>query len=216
MTKHYEFVETDTVRHGNSCILTRIRATIDLPQHGVKAGDLGGYIENESNLSDTAWVGKNSRICSYSKVYENAHVYGNSIVEEYSHVFGNARIGDGVRVKAGSFVFGTACITGEVQLPIDACIGSNADFVLIGPAISSKRFTTAYRAIDNSILVSTGCFVGSIDEFKYAIKNTHKDSPSCKKQYMAFVNMIYTYFDYGIFKRVYESLTHKLGNSSVI
>lgn len=38
--------------------LHRIRALIDIPEHDVKAGDLGGWIEAERNLSQNgaAWV----------------------------------------------------------------------------------------------------------------------------------------------------------------
>ena len=50
--------------------LYRIQALKDF--NGVKAGDTGGYIENESNLSqsDNAWV------CDNAQVYGNARVYG--------------------------------------------------------------------------------------------------------------------------------------------
>lgn len=39
-----------------------IRALRDIPLHGVRKGDLGGWIENEGNLShdDESWVGRGS------------------------------------------------------------------------------------------------------------------------------------------------------------
>lgn len=33
------------------CTLRRIRALVDIPTHCVKKGDLGGWIENDKNLS---------------------------------------------------------------------------------------------------------------------------------------------------------------------
>ena len=55
--------------------LFRIEATKDLKKHNVKAGDIGGYIEKEENLSGNAWV------CGNAKVYGNAEVWGNACKE---------------------------------------------------------------------------------------------------------------------------------------
>jgi len=55
----------------------------------VRAGDLGGYIEKESNLSQegNCWVFVNA------KAYDNAEVYGNAYVRGYAQVSGNYKIG---------------------------------------------------------------------------------------------------------------------------
>ena len=37
-------------------ILHRIQADRDIPFHGVKVGDVGGWVENPNNLQDDAWV----------------------------------------------------------------------------------------------------------------------------------------------------------------
>ena len=54
----------------------------------VSAGDLGGFIEKEDNLShkDTAWVYGNARVSGTAWVSGNARVYGTA------RVSGNARI----------------------------------------------------------------------------------------------------------------------------
>ena len=64
--------------------LFRIRALQDF--RDVKAGDLGGYIEKEENLSqyDYCWVYGNARVYGNAMVYGNARVYGNA------EVYGNA------------------------------------------------------------------------------------------------------------------------------
>ena len=55
--------------------LYRIQALKDFDD--VKAGDTGGYIENESNLSQSgnAQVYGNARVCGNAQVYGNAWVY---------------------------------------------------------------------------------------------------------------------------------------------
>ena len=80
MSKKYEFTdETITV---NGITLHRIKALIDFDRFGVKAGDLGGFIEVEANLSHDgdAWV------------YENALISGNALVSENAKVSGDAKI----------------------------------------------------------------------------------------------------------------------------
>ena len=70
MSKKYELTnETKTLEGGT--VLHRIRALRDIPRFCVKAGELGGFVEGEINLSQDgdAWV------------YGNACVYGNANVE---------------------------------------------------------------------------------------------------------------------------------------
>ena len=66
--------------------LFRIKALIEFGN--VKAGDLGGYIEKEENLSHMgdAWVSDDARISG------NAQVFGNAQVSGDAQVFGDARV----------------------------------------------------------------------------------------------------------------------------
>lgn len=69
---HYEFTGKTKNLLGHT--LHQIRATKDLPQHDVKSGDVGGWIESEKNLFGNAWVYGDAR------VYGNARVSGNALV----------------------------------------------------------------------------------------------------------------------------------------
>ena len=62
--------------------LFRIRALRAIARFGVKVGDLGGWVENESNLSQVgdAWV------YGDAEVYGNAEVYGDAEVKDKSDV----------------------------------------------------------------------------------------------------------------------------------
>lgn len=80
MTK-YELIRTDMVsRFGEP--LYRIRALIDIPMHEVKAGDLGGYIADEHNLSHegNAWISSEVHVFGRVRVYGDRHVYDNTWV----------------------------------------------------------------------------------------------------------------------------------------
>ena len=78
MERKYEL--TNETREFKGRVLHRIRALNDFG--GVRAGDLGGWIEKEDNLSQfgACWVYENA------KVYGNALVYGNAQVEGHMHI----------------------------------------------------------------------------------------------------------------------------------
>lgn len=86
--KKYEF--TDDTTTFRNVVLCRIRALKDFGD--VKAGELGGYIEKEENLSQegNAWVYGNAWVCDNAKVYGNAWVYGDAKVYGDAEVYGNA------------------------------------------------------------------------------------------------------------------------------
>lgn len=81
----YKMLKDDTIEIG-SHTLYRIRALKDFGN--VKAGDIGGYIEKEENLSQKGicWIYYNSR------VYGNAKVYGSAWVCGRAEVCGSAKI----------------------------------------------------------------------------------------------------------------------------
>ena len=93
--------------------LFRIRALVEFGD--VEAGELGGYVEKESNLGhdDNAWVYDNARVYGDAQVSGDALVYGNGDYA-YAHGFGSVnrtttffRLKDGgVGVRCGCF-YGT-------------------------------------------------------------------------------------------------------------
>ena len=60
--------------------LHRIKAVKDFDS--IKAGEFGGWIENEKNLSqdDNAWIYGDAMVFDNAEVYGNAKVYGNAEV----------------------------------------------------------------------------------------------------------------------------------------
>ena len=49
----------------------------------VKAGDIGGWIEKEENLSQcgNCWVYGDAKVYGYARVYGNAEVYGDAVID---------------------------------------------------------------------------------------------------------------------------------------
>jgi len=125
-------------------VLHRIQAIKDF--NFIKAGDFGGWVEKESNLSqngdcwvyDNACVFGNARVSGSAKVYDAASVYGdasvsgNAIVYDNALVFGNASVFDNAKVygsakvSGNALVFGNAWVSGNAWVYGDASVLNNA------------------------------------------------------------------------------------------
>lgn len=90
----------------------------------VKAGDRGGYVDGEHNLSHdgSCWIYKDA------VVYENACVEGDAIVKGGAVIYGNAIIKDFVEVKDEAVVTGDAVLGGYVKVSGRSFVSGNAYF----------------------------------------------------------------------------------------
>ena len=160
--KKYELTEETTNIFGKT--LHRIRATRDFSN--VHAGDLGGFIEDERNLShdENAWVGDEARVDRNALVYGNAWAYGEARVSGNALVSGDARVEGKALVSGNALVYGNALVKGTRDIYWISCIGSR------------DGTTTFFRNANNGISVSCGCFYGTIDEFAAAVTKTHGDN----------------------------------------
>ena len=86
----------------------------------VKAGDKGGWVQNENNLSKNgnAWVFDNARVFDNALVCGNAKVCGDAWVFDNARVFDNALVFDNARVYDNAQVYG------------DALIGNSNDYIV--------------------------------------------------------------------------------------
>ena len=87
-TKKYELTTETILFLGRK--LFRIKALISFGN--VSAGDLGGYVEKEENLSHdgNAWVCGDAKVYGNAKVCDDAKVCGNAKVYGDAEVCGNA------------------------------------------------------------------------------------------------------------------------------
>ena len=134
--------------------LFRIKALIEFGN--VKAGDLGGYIEKEKNLSHmgNAWVSGNAR------------------------VFGNAR------VSGDAQVFGNARVSGDAQVFGDARVSGDKDYAYAHGFGSCNRTTTFFRLKDGDVGVRCGCFYGTLAQFRDKVCETHGETKKAQEYLM--------------------------------
>ena len=103
--------------------LHRIKALKDF--NDVKKGDIGGFVENDNNLShpgdcwiyDDAKAMDNSRmyndsemhdnsiVCGYSRMYNNSRMYDNSIMCDYSKMRGYSKMYGNSRIYNNSIMY---------------------------------------------------------------------------------------------------------------
>ncbi|WP_246067890.1 hypothetical protein [Bartonella saheliensis] len=78
MEKKYELTDETIEVLGKT--LHRIRALRDFGD--IKAGDLGGFIEKESNLSHegNCWISDNAKIFGKAKVLNNVKISGDIVI----------------------------------------------------------------------------------------------------------------------------------------
>jgi predicted acyltransferase (DUF342 family) len=87
----------EKIKH-NDKTLYRIQALKDFGN--VKAGDLGGWIQSETSLSQNGdcWVYDEARIFGNARVFGNAKVFDNAWVYDTAQVYGYARVYDDAQV----------------------------------------------------------------------------------------------------------------------
>ena len=169
MNKKYEL--TDETKVIGGITLHRIRALMDISRYGVRAGDIGGWIEAESNLPQygNAWVSDDARVSGDAKVYGDARVYGNA------EVSGNAVVCVAARV------YGDAEVNGNAEVSGNAEVKSIRDYAVFKNGWSSGRWFTYTRS---NRMWRVGCFHGTGEEL---IAKAYKDSELSGKCYEAIV-----------------------------
>ena len=79
----------------------------------IEEGELGGYIQDEKNLSHSnlAWVGDNAVILDNASVFGNAYVSGKSVISHNAKVYGDANVGGNSSMYGVSKVSGNSTVT---------------------------------------------------------------------------------------------------------
>jgi hypothetical protein len=139
---------------------------------------------------------KGTKMTTLDYNVKDKHIYGNAWVSENAQVYGNARVSEDAQVSGNAQVFGNAQVYGNAQVLGDGVIEKTSDYLVIGPAKSSGRFTTAHKDAKIGVRVNCGCFSGSVKEFSEAIEETHKDNKEHLEQYQLFCQLIA--FNFGV------------------
>lgn len=123
--KKYELVP-DAEERFMGRVVRRIRALRDFGC--VRAGDIGGYVESDDNLSQegNAWICGDAIVCDHARVFENAMVYNHARVFGFASVCGDAVVAGNALVYGFARVFGKGQIHGAASVHEQAEVGGLA------------------------------------------------------------------------------------------
>ena len=152
--------------------LFRIKALVEFGN--VKEGDLGGFVEKESNIDDdgNAWVSGNAQVFGNAKISGNAQVYG------------NACVAGSVQISENAQVYGNAWISGNAQVCGNACVAENLDYAIVGGFGREQQTITFFRQKDGSVGAKCGFFYGTLEEFREKVLETHGESKYAQEYLM--------------------------------
>lgn len=177
MNRKYEF--TRVVKEGrNGMVLHRIRAVRSFG--GVKAGDLGGWIQSEDNLSHAgnAWVAdeaiaaEDSYVSGDALADDHAQLYGNAVVTDRAHIGGHA-IAEGESVMMGDAsilgevrLYGNGIVSGISEVVGNAVILNRRDLFTVYPVASTMFPVTFAMDSEDGTVYATFLGIGmTMDEF---------------------------------------------------
>ena len=189
--RKYELTdETKTIEDGT--VLHRIRAVRDFTLvNGDKiwAGKLGGWIENESNLSHDgkAWVYgeaqvfEAARVAADAAVGESATVCGHAHIGGYACVTGSARVHCHARIYGSVHVFGCAYVCGDAVVGGNALVHGSAYVGGHAKVYGSAVVKGDAKVLENAIIYGSACVYGAAEIAGIA-------RVSCANDYVVFKN----------------------------
>ena len=211
--KNNKFELTEETIQSNGHTLHRIKALKDFGS--VHKGDIGGFVEKKTNLSqkgncwifndakvfdnaivyDDALIGDganvydNAIICGEAQVFDYAKIYGNAKVYENAQLYESAIVHENAEISDYAKICGDAVVCGDAEIFGNAKVNSIRDYMVFKNSWSSGRWFTWTRSND---MWCVGCFYGTGEEL---IKKAYKDSDESGKKYEATVNYIKSIFN---------------------
>ena len=160
--------------------LYRIKALKDFET--VKAGDLGGFVEKESNLSqdgncwifenakvyDNARVCNNAMICGYAVAYENADIFSNAIVSGFAEICDNAKVHGHTRIYDNAEVLGDAEVYDDVHIYNNAWVSGKAQVFNSAQIFGNARVYGNTYICDNAKIYGDARVYGKAEVFNSA------------------------------------------------
>lgn len=123
----------------------QVQALRDIPAHGVKAGDLGGYVTRKDSLAHEGdcWIGGEAQAIGYVSIEGNAYIGGKAYlhspvsaqciyIEDNAKIYENAKLlydfasNNDVFIKGNAKIHGNARLAGVLEVSDDVEIYGDA------------------------------------------------------------------------------------------
>ena len=155
--KKYELTG-EFIEHWSGKKLYRIKALVTFGT--VVAGQLGGFVESEKNLDQS--------LSGNAWVYDDAWVYGNAWVYGDAWVHGNARVYCDAWVRSYAVI-------------------SERKMIFWATNVGSENGTLTVFNGKDGLIVTRGCFTGTVDEFLAKSAEVHDDKT--KREYQLLIEV---------------------------
>lgn len=180
MDKKYEILKDQAITMNGSTIY-RIKALRNFGD--VEAGDIGGFIEKEENLSpdgpcwiyDDAMVYHNAKVRDnvivrgYAHVYNESQVLHNAIVEDHARVHGHGIVFGNARIKDNGSVFDHGIVNGFAIVQDNAVVRDCAR--VYGETIIKDHATVAGYMMVSRGTVSNSAILFGVGEINFDVSS---------------------------------------------
>lgn len=187
--KKYEILENYGYENAKSKRICRIRALRDFGD--VQKGDLGGYVQDEENLSHegNCWIYDDSHVIDNARVEGDAKVRGSSYLLGNSYVCERAEVSN-ILMKGNATVKGNVYLDADITIEGDALITKENDICYFGLFGEECQTFTAYRTKDGTVEMTNGEYQGDLEDFKRHIKETYPKGSPLRKTFKAIAKVI--------------------------
>lgn len=210
-----KYILTDEIRKFNGKILHRIQAVRDFGR--IQAGDLGGWIEKEGNLSHEGdcWIDNDAQVYDDAHVFGNTQIYGNAWVYDNAYIDGNAHVFGNAQIHSNANVYGDAIICEKMLVSyskIDTDLRTDIAASLRGQCnlLLIKNKVIAYKIVNRNLTsLYDKNFIYKIGEIA-EVENPDESNASCASG-LHFSNL--TYWDDNVQK--YKDKTYLVAEINV-
>lgn len=179
------YIERETnLSHRGDCWVTydaKVSDWATVTEHAI--------VKDSAEVSDFCNITGNARIGGTSKLKGEVLCAGETYISGRTFVYGDVNIINAIIIDG--YIESVGCDTIQIR---DGRFDASADIrhcrhlLVAGPLGSRDDFTTIFRDTNGEIIVRTGCFTGTIDEFEQAVKDAHDDNQYAK-EYMALIEL---------------------------
>ena len=158
MDKKYEMIES------NIKGLYRVKALKDFGY--VKKGDIGGYVQNEHNLSHEGycWAYDNAKVYNEARIYGNSEISGCAVIDGNAQIHGDSEVWDYAIIRDNALIYGDSVISGNAFIGGYTEIKTGRHIGYIEEKFKNVLYIqckasliTVYTDINNVIKCNIGC-----------------------------------------------------------
>ena len=113
--------------HSNGRVVA-LRDFATITGHQIQAGDAGGRVSNEQNLSQSgcSWIFPDARVTGDAHVSGNAVVYGNARIYDSAKIYGDARVYGNAEIYHNAHVYERAQVREDAKVYFDSSLYDQA------------------------------------------------------------------------------------------